>query len=96
MFGFDVEGFCQLQIRGIHIAGAVTDHQPIVRGAFPVGDAVIADRDALVVDLDLLAGFDVVVDHHLLAAANERSADLDGGQPVDVHVANEIALEHHG
>src|SRR5262249_29305367 len=45
-----------------------------------------ADIDALVVHLDLLVWLEVVPHQHLVAAANERRADSDWRQPVDVDV----------
>jgi hypothetical protein len=52
--------------------------------------------DALVVDLDLLARLQVVVDDHLAAAADQGAADLDRRQPVDVEVGDQAVFEEEG
>ena len=51
------------------------------------------DRDPLVVDLDLLARLEIVIDDHLAAAADQRSPDLHRRQPIDVDMGDQIALE---
>ena len=72
-----------------HIARPVADQQIV--DALAVGDL-----DALVVHLDLLVGLEVVPDEHLVAAANQRRADLHWRQPVDVDVRRDVAWKIHG
>src|SRR6201987_4068775 len=59
-----LERLADIQLRGEHIAGTVSDHGAI--------DTVrsIRQRDALVIDLDLFTGLHVVVHDHLLASAD--------------------------
>src|SRR5437763_1781420 len=77
-----------------HVTGSIT-HQhliPLVAVAVTVL-TVSVDGNALVVDLDLLARLQVVVDDHLSTAADERPTNLDGRQPVDVQVSDQIVFE---
>jgi len=59
------------------------------------GEGVIVGRslDALVVDVDLLVGARVVVDHHALAADDDHFADLVGVEPAAVHEGDEAVPE---
>ena len=52
--------------------------------------------DAAVVDLDLLARLQVVVDDHLAAAADQRAPHLDRREPVDVDVRDQAVVEEAG
>ncbi len=57
-------------MRGPHVAAAVPD-QVLVRAV-----TVPVEGDPPVVHLHLLAGLEVVVEDHLLAAADQRVPDL--------------------
>src|SRR5262245_25458237 len=50
MFGFRVESFRDVELRRVHVAGPIVNHQPVAVRAVAVPVAV--DSDALVVDLD--------------------------------------------
>lgn len=58
-----------------------------------VGLRIWVQRDALVVNLDLFAGLQIVVDDHLVAAADQGAAHLDRRQPIDVDVGDQLAFE---
>src|SRR5690606_39354052 len=49
--------------------------------------------DALVVDLDLLARLEIVLNDHLAAAADERAPYLDLAEPVHVNTRDQFAAE---
>src|SRR5438270_680485 len=51
------------------------------------------DSNALVVQLNLFAGLEVVIDDHLLVAADQCSPDFYWRKPVDVDVCNRIPAE---
>jgi hypothetical protein len=70
-----VEAWCP------HVAVAIAGQQLVL-----LLTLVVEDRP-LVVELDLLAGLDVVVYHHLVLAPDEGAADLDRRQPADMEVA---------
>ena len=50
-------------------------------------------RDALVVDLDLFGRLEIVIDDHLLAAADESLAYLDGRKPIDADMGDAFAFK---
>ena len=80
-----------IEMRRPHVAGPIADHAP--DSLSPCVRRLAVKRDALVVDLDLFARLEIVVDDHLLAAADQRAAHLDRRQPVDVDVGDQVALE---
>ena len=88
--GFGQQGFGGGQLGRPHVAGAIADHHLV--DAFR-----LVHGDAFVVDLDLLARFQIVVHDHLAVAADERPSDLDGREPIDVemgdHAVREIARQ---
>src|SRR6185369_8928138 len=71
---------------GPHIARAIADQQVV--HAFAV-----LYRDSLVVNLDLLVGFEVVPNHHFLFAPDQRGADFHRGKPVHVDMGYHVARE---
>ena len=75
----------------MHVAGAVR-HQDLPARLL-VG---LVEVHALVVDANLLARVHVVVDQHLLLAADEHLPDFYRRQPVDVEVAQQAVVEVHG
>src|SRR3982074_2312561 len=59
------QGLRQAELRRHHVASPIADEQ-VMRGRGAVAEAVaIGQGDSLVVDLDLFARLDVVVDDHL-------------------------------
>ena len=71
-------------MRGPCITGAIADSHLILLGRIAV------QRDAFVINLDLFARLEIVVDHHLVGAANQRPAHFHGSQPVNVNMSNQI------
>src|SRR5688572_10157885 len=53
------------------------------------------ERDALVVDADLLDVFEIVTDDHLLAADDRDAPHLAWVEPADVDVPDDVARERH-
>ena len=51
------------------------------------------DGNPFVVKLDLLACLKVVIDNHLPVPTDQRAADFDRGQPVDVDVCDAVVSE---
>src|SRR5712692_1746405 len=86
VLSLDAEAFGEAELGSPHVAGAVADHG--LESALRIGE-----RDSFVIDLDLLAGLEVVIDDHLACAPDQRAADLERGQPVDVVMSDQTALE---
>ena len=80
MLALDAQRLGARELRRPHVAGPVADAHlvDLLR--------VVGEADALVVDLDLLARLEVVVDDHLLAAADQDLAHLHRRQPAHVDV----------
>ena len=72
MLHLGLQSFLCRDVRSPHVAGAISD--PHLMGI--LGRCI--QRDALVINLDLLGRLKVVVNDHLLAAADESLAHLDG------------------
>src|SRR5215475_14369632 len=74
----DAQRLGQVELRRPHVARPVADTHLL--------DLlwVVRETDPFVVHLDLLARFEVIVDDHLLAAADEDLADLDRRKPAYV------------
>ena len=85
-----MQSLCRVEARNPHVAGAVA-HQGLV-GLLLVRP-VLVTGDALVVDAHLLGRLDVVVDDHAAAAGDERAADFDGREPVEVEVCDQRVVE---
>ena len=85
------ERLAHVQLRRPHVAGAVADAHLVDLLAVLLRIAV--ERDALVVDLDLLARLEVVVDDHAFAAADQRPPHLHRREPVHVDVRDQVVLE---
>src|SRR5438874_8050335 len=85
----DLERFSLLHAGGPHVARAIA-HQQVV----DTGPVLLLD--ALVVYLDLFVGLEIVPHQHLFLAADQRRADLDGREPVDVDVGDRVAREVDG
>ena len=81
--------FCSVQLRRPHISSTVADEDLID----PFRFGAVGQRDAFVVDLYHLAGFQIVVNDHLLGAADQRAPDFHRRQPVDVKMRDQIAVE---
>ena len=82
MLAFDVQRLGTVQLGRPHVARAVADpHLLDLR-------RIVRETHALVVDLDLLAGLEVVVHDHLLAAADQDAAHLDRREPAHVEVGD--------
>ena len=78
-----------VHLRRPDVARAVA-HEQVV-------DALLAgDGDALVVDLDLLVGLEVVPHQHLVAAADQRRPHLHRREPVHVDVREDVVREVDG
>src|SRR5579883_796100 len=88
---FDAQSFGDVELRAEHIARAVGDQLFVNR----LG-ATVAHRDAFVVKLDLFARLQIVVDDHLSAAADQRLANFDRREPVDVEVGDQRAVVKGG
>ena len=86
----DAERLGDVELRRPHVAGAVADQHLVDASRRRL---VAVEGDALVVDLDLFARLEVVVDDHLAAAADQRAAHLHRRQPVHVDVGDQVALE---
>src|SRR5690606_13151214 len=86
MFSFDAQRFRSVELRRPHVSGAVADaHLMNLR-------RIIGEADALIVDLELLAGLEIVVNYHLLAAADENLAHFHRSQPADITVRNQARV----
>src|ERR1043166_5366094 len=85
-----VQRLGRVELRNPHVAGAVADQSLV--GLLFVAAAFVAG-DALVVDANLLGRLDVVVDDHAAAAGDERAADFDGREPVEVEVGDQRVVE---
>ena len=90
----DAERLGDLQLGRPHVPGTVADEHLILRLAVLRRRAV--HRDALVVDLDLLARLQIVVDDHLAASADQCPPHLDRRQPVHVDMRDQVGGEEHG
>ncbi len=77
---FDGQRLGARQLRRPHVAGAVADAHLLDLCR------IVGEADALVVDLDLLAGLEVVIGDHLACAAQVDLPHLDRGQPADAGV----------
>src|ERR1039458_3679610 len=56
---------------------------------------MVVQGDALIVDLDLFALLQIVVDNHFAAGANQRAPQLYRGQPVGVDMRDRAAFTNH-
>src|SRR5579859_7548526 len=90
MLGLHPQRFSQGNLGSPHVPGPVTDHR-LVNPLAPASDSY-----PLVVDLDLLARLEVVVNDHLPVTADESATHLDWRQPVDMVVSDEAAFEKAG
>src|ERR1700730_16745474 len=88
--GHEPQSLAGIQVWCEHVTISVACEHP-----FPAL-RVMDHGDSLVVNLDLLGRFHVVVENHLPAAPNERSANLHGSQPVEVEVGDHTAFEMGG
>src|SRR5215470_9707745 len=84
----DPQGLCPIQLRRPHITGPIADEQ-LVYTFRPV----VVESDPLIIDLEHLAGFQLVVDNHLAIASNESAAYLNRRQPVNMEVCNQMAIK---
>src|SRR6516225_5271785 len=83
------ESFDLLHARHPQITRAIADAQ-IISGV------AAGPLDTFVVNLDLLIGFKIIPDEHLLFAADERSPHLYWRQPVHVEMGDNLIREIHG
>ena len=83
----DLQRFGGGDLRRPHVPRAVADERVVP------GIGILVHHDATVVHLDLLTRLEIVEDRHLSAAAEQCAAYLHGGEPTDVHVRDERALE---
>ncbi|MEX0676132.1 MAG: hypothetical protein WD063_03605 [Pirellulales bacterium] len=68
-----------------HVSGAITDENALPRFL------AVVDRDPTVVDLELFRRIQVVEDQALAAAPDDKMADFDGTQPIDVKRCQQIS-----
>ncbi len=85
----ETQRFCAFKIWSQHVAVAIACKHLCTTFW------IMVLRNPLVVDAHLLAVFHVVIDDHLLASSYQRAADLDGRQPVQMEVRDQIALKLH-
>ena len=84
------EAFSDAQPWRPHVSGAVTDEHfeaPVVAGR---------QINTAIVYFDFFARLEVVVHDHAAVAADQRSAQFDRRQPVDVEVRKQIPLKEAG
>lgn len=81
--GFPGQRFLRVQMWRPCVAGTVADPSLILLSRVPT------KHDAFVVNLDLFARLEIVIDHHLVGPADQRSAHLYRSEPIDVNMSDQ-------
>src|SRR4051794_3716631 len=84
------ESFSRVELWHPDVARSITDQSLVGELPFNLG-AVCGD--ALIVNTDFLGRLDIVVNDHLLASGQQRTADLHRCEPVEMKVRNEFVRE---
>ena len=79
------ECFSRVQLRRPHVADPITDeHASNLFG-------IVCCINALVVYFNFIARFEIIINDHLAAAADNSSADFYRRKPIDIDMSNRVA-----